>query len=109
MNKTHDGQTSRILQGLVEAKGSEIGGMELSRIGSGKPQGWTASFSRRISDIRKLGYDVVCRSETADGIRHTFYRIANLETYDGSHFFITRRPPQDKYQPDTLYPEKHLA
>jgi len=88
MNKTHDGQTSRILRRLL--LGGEFSALELHKAGSGKEMGWVSSFSRRISDIRKMGYDVSCRSEMSDGQRHTFYTLR-------------------EYQPDTLFPEKHFA
>jgi len=73
----HDGQTQRILQRLLH--GDEVSAVELHRLGSGKEGGWCGSFSRRISDIRKLGYSVTCRSEMAEGQRHTFYTLKEVE------------------------------
>ena len=54
MNK----QSKRILAALQSAT-EPIAMPELSRIGSGKPDGWCASFTRRISDLRKLGHTIV--------------------------------------------------
>ena len=34
-----------------------------------------ASHSRRISDLRKLGYDIICHDEYVDGQRHTKYEL----------------------------------
>lgn len=73
MNK--QSQTLRILQALTDANGEEVNGATLSRIGSGKPDGWTASLSRRISDIRAMGYNVTCRKETVNGQVHSFYTL----------------------------------
>ena len=74
MTPNNYGQRQRILARLLS--GDEVNGAELSRIGSGNPLGWTASFSRRISDIRKQGYEISCRKERQpDGSLWTFYRI----------------------------------
>jgi len=70
-----NGQTQRILQHLYANKGREVASVDLHRIGSGKDNGFCASLSRRISDIRELGYTVDCRKEMQDGELHTFYTL----------------------------------
>ena len=34
-----------------------------------------ASHTRRISDLRKQGYDIICHDEYVDGQRHTKYEL----------------------------------
>ena len=34
-----------------------------------------ASHTRRLSDIRKMGYDIICHDEYLDGQRHTKYEL----------------------------------
>jgi hypothetical protein len=51
-------QSKLILKALQDAK-EPIAMPELSRIGSGKENGWCASFTRRISDLRELGHNIV--------------------------------------------------
>ncbi|MDE2105162.1 MAG: hypothetical protein KGL39_48490 [Patescibacteria group bacterium] len=53
---------------------------ELSRIGSGKPDGFCGSFTRRISDLREAGHNIVMTMEQIDGQRHTFYELVRQET-----------------------------
>jgi hypothetical protein len=71
MNTT--GQRQRILDRLLA--GYEVPAVELHRIGSGKENGYCASLTRRISEIRDEGYDVICRKEMVDGTMHTFYTL----------------------------------
>lgn len=73
--KSHEGQTRRILQRLLH--GDEVPAVELHRIGSGKELGFVASISRRISDVRDMGWNVVCRREVVAGQTHTFYQLFN--------------------------------
>ena len=69
-------QTSRILQHLIDRIDLDVPSVDLQRVGSGKENGWCASFTRRISDIRKLGYNVIkSKEESVNGQRHTFYKI----------------------------------
>jgi len=75
---SNQSQTSRILAALLDAKGEEVSGAELSRIGSGKDNGWCASLSRRISDIRKLGHPVECRKKTIEGQVQSRYYIVQF-------------------------------
>ena len=73
---TPEGQTKRILKHLLAHANEEVPSVMLHRIGSGKEHGYCASLSRRISDIRDLGYDLkMCREETVNGQRRTFYRL----------------------------------
>ena len=71
--KTFNGQRQRILDALL--KGKEIPAIDLHKIGSGNNNGFCASLSRRISEIRDEGYDVICRKENHDGKTHTFYTL----------------------------------
>jgi len=49
---------------------------ELSRIGSGKPNGWCASFSREISRLRAQGHNIVKVKDVSNGkTRHTEYQL----------------------------------
>lgn len=75
---TQSSQTSRILAALLAAKGEEVSRAELSRIGSGKDNGWCASLSRRISDIRKLGHPVRCKKQTVEGQVQSRYYIVQF-------------------------------
>ena len=34
-----------------------------------------ASLTRRISDLRKRGFNVECKTEWIDGVRHSKYRL----------------------------------
>lgn len=80
MSNNNIGQRQRIYDRLL--LGGKVSGAELSRIGSGKPDGWCASFSRRISEIREqltsLNKTVVCHKSTVNGQIHTEYEIDNL-------------------------------
>lgn len=76
MNTTlhHGGQRERILQRLKQ--GGRVPMPLLQSIGSGKEHGFVASFTRRISEIRKQGYNVVChRTTTPDGVIQTEYEL----------------------------------
>lgn len=70
---THSGQRQRILDRLKQ--GGEVSALDLHRIGSGKPHGFVASLSRRVADIRDMGFTVICRRETINGQVHTFYTM----------------------------------
>lgn len=69
------GQSARIRQYLFDHWGEEIPAVVLHRIGSGKPNGWCASLSRRISDLRDGCYDVRCRREVVNGQHQTYYTL----------------------------------
>lgn len=73
-------QASRILMRLLDSPNRWVPMPELSRIGSGKPDGWTASFSRRISDLRAAGYKVEESEERLDGVKLTRYKIVFIAT-----------------------------
>ena len=71
-----NGQSQRILKHLLEHPNKDVSAVDLHRIGSGKENGWCASLSRRVSDIRDLGYDLVkSKDKTVCGQRHTWYRL----------------------------------
>ncbi len=73
MTTHHAGQRHRILERLLQ--GDEVRAVVLHRIGSGKEHGFVASLSRRISDIRSMGYSVTMRDEYHGQVRHTFYTL----------------------------------
>lgn len=74
--KIRTGQTQRILEYLLLVPNEDVPAITLHQIGSGKENGFCASLSRRISDIRAMGYDVVkSRDETKNGQRHTWYKL----------------------------------
>lgn len=74
MNNSYRSQKSRIKQRLLH--GDEVPSIELHRIGSGKEHGFCASLTRRISEIRDEGYNVICRKKiNAEGQVHTFYTL----------------------------------
>ena len=68
-------QTKRILDLLLEHKGREVPSVDLHRAGSPSGNGFCGSLSRRISDIRELGYTVDCRKEQVGQQIHTFYTL----------------------------------
>jgi len=69
------GQTQRILEHLLAHPNLDVQAVVLHRIGSGKEQGFCASLSRRISDLRAMGHNVVkSRDEVVNGQRQTWYR-----------------------------------
>lgn len=71
-----NGQAQRILARLQATPNQDVPAVELHRAGSGSEHGWCASISRRISDLRKQGHDVVLsRDETVNGQRHTWYKL----------------------------------
>jgi hypothetical protein len=70
MNK----QSERILKALQAAK-EPIAMPELSRTGSGKPDGWCASFTRRISDLRAAAHNIVVSGTS----NRTFYKLIKPE------------------------------
>lgn len=68
MKTTQTNQSNRILKALQDAKGDYVPMPKLSRLGSGIRNGWTASFSRRISDLRKDGH-CINKRETRKGFK----------------------------------------
>ena len=69
-----NGQTQRIAEFLKQNPNREIPAVLLHKVGSTKLNGWCSSFTRRISDCRKLGMDVkVTRDVTVEGQRFTYY------------------------------------
>jgi hypothetical protein len=70
---------------LFESKPDEmIPAVELHRVASGKEHGFAASLSRRISDLRDLGYNIVkTLDERVEGQRRTGYSlIKNHDLYN---------------------------
>lgn len=69
-------QTQRILDHFLAHPNEEIPLVTLHRVGSGKELGFCSSISRRISGVRKLGYDAqLTRTEFHDGQKWTWYRL----------------------------------
>lgn len=77
-----NGQTKRILNLLLEAKGREVPAVDLHRAGSPNETGFCASLSRRISDVREMGYTVDCRKEQHGNQIHTFYTLTERLPHD---------------------------
>ena len=73
MNTTH-GQRQRILERLLQ--GGRVPMPELHRIGSGRPDGFCASLTRRLSEIRSQGYAVTCYKQVVDGQTRTEYELS---------------------------------
>ncbi len=69
-------QTYRLLNHFKANPNQDIPAIDLHKIGSGCEYGYLASISRRMSDIRLLGFNVkVSRDERAPGgQRQTWYR-----------------------------------
>lgn len=80
----HSRQGERMAKAFIDAPDTDIPAVELHRIGSGKPNGFLASFSRRISDLRSQNLNIVKSvDKIVDGIRHTSYRyVKNIESYE---------------------------
>jgi len=70
-------QTDRIYQALKSKPFTYLPMPELSRIGSGKDNGWCASFTRRLTDCRELAAkenaQILMAESREGGIRHTKY------------------------------------
>jgi hypothetical protein len=80
MKSSSTQQGERILKALQESNGQFIPMPELSRIGSGKPDGWVASFTKRISELRAKGHPIELMDERVNGQRQTKYRyVANCQ------------------------------
>jgi len=69
-------QCERILARLREARGQEVSGLELARIGSDSgPHGYCMVHSR-IADLRKRQHDIPpARTQKVNGRMHSFYRL----------------------------------
>lgn len=84
----HSQQAKRILAVFLKLPDEDISAIRLHGAGSGKPMGFVASLSRRISDLRQQGYNIVkSREERKEGQRHTFYRLIknpDLEIYNSA-------------------------
>lgn len=64
-----------IIAALRKAGSRGLTTLKLHRIGSGKSNGFCASLTRRISEIRDMGYAVICHKKTVKGILHTEYEL----------------------------------
>ena len=74
-------QAARMCAHFEAHPNEEISAALLSQIGSGKEHGHCSSFSRRISDLRAIGMNVIkCRDEWVNGQRHTFYKFIPEQT-----------------------------
>lgn len=69
-----NGQTIRLANLFRNSPMLEIPAIKLHPVGAGKDNGFCASLSRRISDLRKMGMNVEkTRDEYVDGQRQTAY------------------------------------
>lgn len=76
MKHHHSAQARRILAHLLENANEECPAIDLHYVGSNyKRNGFVASMSRRISDIREQGWNVTCRRENNKTQVHTFYTL----------------------------------
>ena len=79
MNKTHDGQTRRMLEYVLERPNVDISAPFLNMIAAGDGM-YVSSFSRRVSDVRKYmqnigGNFIKSKDEWHGGQRQTAYRL----------------------------------
>lgn len=84
----NQGQTKRIYAHLKANAGYDVLAATLSRIGSGKPLGWVASLSRRISDCRVMAelegatviksLDKIVVDEAGNRTRKTWYKWVKI-------------------------------
>ena len=79
MNKTHDGQTRRLLEYVLSRPNQDIPAPELNAIAAGNGF-YVSSFTRRVSDVRKYmqnigGNFIKSKDEWRDGQRRTAYRF----------------------------------
>lgn len=69
-------QSARMLAVFEASPNTDISALDLHRAGSGKPDGFLASISRRISDLRQQGKNIVLsKRETVGGRVHTWYKL----------------------------------
>ena len=73
---TTKGQTARLADFFRENPNVEHSAVVLHRVGAGNPEGWCASLSRRLSDLRAAPYSlniVKTKDETVNNQRQTGY------------------------------------
>src|SRR5271157_5030759 len=63
-------QRTRILRLLSDARGGWVPLPEILALG-------IAQYNSRIWDLRKLGLTIENRTETIEGVRHSWFRLAN--------------------------------
>lgn len=69
-------QSARMLAVFKANPNTDISALKLHRAGSGKPNGFLASISRRLSDLRAQGHRIILsRREMKDGVVHTWYKL----------------------------------
>jgi hypothetical protein len=66
-------QNDRIKQCLLDSPFAKIPAPVLHNAAAVKPYGYCGSLSRRISDLRESGMDIVMSDEYEGRERHTFY------------------------------------
>ena len=76
-------QSKRMALLFLAMPDTDISAINLHREGSGKPNGFLASFSRRISDLRAQGMNIVKSvDKIVSGQRQTAYRyVKDVELY----------------------------
>lgn len=68
MTSTAQTQRERILARLIEAGGLEVPSPELARI--------SLQYNARIFEARRMGFKIISRTQTVNGQKHGFYRLA---------------------------------
>ena len=79
MNKTHDGQTSRLLEYVLSRPNEDISAPQLNSVAAGDGI-YVSSFSKRVSEVRKYmlnigGNFIKSKDEWRGGQRRTAYRL----------------------------------
>ena len=78
-----DGQSSRILRLLQKHPDKDVASVDLHMAGSGKNNGYCNSLTRRISDLRAQGHNIIVSKDvTVNGQRHTWYRLITKPQQD---------------------------
>ncbi len=80
MNKTHDGQTRRLLEYVLARPNQDINAPLLNEVAAGDNGVYVSSFTRRVSDVRKYmqnigGNFIKSKDEWHGGQRRTAYRL----------------------------------
>lgn len=69
-------QTQRLADYFSKHPNQDIPMPKLHRIGSGTSNGFVASLTRRISDLREIGLQIIkSREDRVGNQRRTFYKL----------------------------------
>lgn len=75
---TKTSQKTRIVRALYDWKTGicrKVTMPRLQRIASGKPNGFVACLTKRISELRKEGLNIACHKKYVKGQLHTSYEL----------------------------------